>query len=570
MEIIRKKICLESGRNRTDCMLPYYPFNEDYVDANPIAVDDDHHNWGGFLADFDHTFTIDGEVWPEEGHVRAAEMMRRYHAILDILRNGVFLTERIGWVCDDSTRDDEESVYLPIREIPDFEEDTELKSEANAILEGRECLHLADMAIAIRMFEPYSQDDFTVDTYGFYHYNGDESLLGDKINVIEDFETYKKLGGLDFVLEVDKILCGGAVDNVRPPYLEIPILFTQDTSDLGVMTDYDDGNDWSYEDKGGTIDVIPLCYEHGEEPKKYNLSSSVVNGEFRVESKLQTLKVKGVGHADDGLLPGVLVKDGEFYKISDGDVGGNRFIAEDAVSYPTTNERYLTVSFKGEIGEDDDGKSTMALVRYKKELEIPYESGVPFNLQEIDETTYIGDYISSKKEGEDSITFVYYIGATFKLGGDGKVVYEDGKYISEGGIKYEETYPLEKGKKGVFTIDGVDVELTYDEIVYDAQAEYVYSDDLMLNRSAIIGTITEMPIGDVWRSGITFGISGNTINAPVYKEEYLIGNDFAFNAEISVDIDRGSSAAFEKHFKLSECNSLSDLEDYNNGLYFES
>ena len=547
---------MESGRNRTDCSVPYYPFNEDYSDDKPITVDDDHHNWGGFLADFNHEFVLEDGVWPENGKVRSAEMMRRYHAILNILRNGVFLTERIGWVCDDSTRDDEEKVYLPIREIPDFEEDTELKSEVNAILEGRECLHLADMAIAIRMFEPYSQDDFTVDAYGFYRYNGDESLLGDKINVIEDYETYRKLGGLDFVLEVDKILCSGAVDNARPPYIEIPILFTQDTSDLGVMTDYDDGNDWSYEERGGVA--------HDAPSDKYELSSSVVEGEFRVESKLQTLTVKGVSHSDNGLLPGVLVTDGRFYKISDGGTGVGRFVAEDATPSDTTNGRYLTISFKGEIGEDDDGQSTMALVRYEKELKIPYEEKVPFNIQEVDESTYIGDYIDLIREAVGSITFEYYIGSTIKLDSDGKVVSGDG------GIKYVETYPYEEGKTGVFTIDGREVELTYNEIVYDAQAEYVYSDDLMLSRSAIIGAITEMPIGDVWRSGVTFGVSGNTINAPVYKEEYLIGNDFAFNAEISVDIDRGSSAAFEKHFKLSECNSLSDLEEYNNGLYFES
>jgi hypothetical protein len=39
--------------------------------------------------------------------------------------------------------------------------------------------------------------------------------------------------------------------------------------------------------------------------------------------------------------------------------------------------------------------------------------------------------------------------------------------------------------------------------------------------------------------------------------------------EVSVDfsLDRGSAAAWERHFKLMECNTMEDLENYGNNYF---
>ena len=88
-----------------------------------------------------------------------------------------------------------------------------------------------------------------------------------------------------------------------------------------------------------------------------------------------------------------------------------------------------------------------------------------------------------------------------------------------------------------------------------------------MNRVAVISHIKEMPVGGVWKSGLTFGNSGITVNSPVFKEEYTLGQAFMHNVDIDIDIDRGAASAFEKHFKLAECNTMSDLVDYGNNIF---
>jgi hypothetical protein len=53
----------------------------------------------------------------------------------------------------------------------------------------------------------------------------------------------------------------------------------------------------------------------------------------------------------------------------------------------------------------------------------------------------------------------------------------------------------------------------------------------------------------------------------VFKEDYLMGINGDIKMDIDVEIDRGNAAAFERHLKLSECNSFEDLYNYGNNYY---
>lgn len=61
--------------------------------------------------------------------------------------------------------------------------------------------------------------------------------------------------------------------------------------------------------------------------------------------------------------------------------------------------------------------------------------------------------------------------------------------------------------------------------------------------------------------------TGNTIDVPSVKLDYLIGVVNPPKINIDVFIDRGSNASFDRHIKLGEIKSLNDLESYSNGYY---
>ena len=48
----------------------------------------------------------------------------------------------------------------------------------------------------------------------------------------------------------------------------------------------------------------------------------------------------------------------------------------------------------------------------------------------------------------------------------------------------------------------------------------------------------------------------------------MLGINFPIREKYDVLIDRGSSAAFEKHLQLSEIKTWQDLENYRNGMFF--
>ena len=105
--------------------------------------------------------------------------------------------------------------------------------------------------------------------------------------------------------------------------------------------------------------------------------------------------------------------------------------------------------------------------------------------------------------------------------------------------------------------------LDYEKSYYKLCEETIYNKHYGLSREGNLAEISAYTVADVWGHYD----SENTINAPVFKEEYLLGISSAFESEVDVTIDRGNAAAFEKHFKLGECNTYEDLENYGNNYF---
>jgi hypothetical protein len=64
-------------------------------------------------------------------------------------------------------------------------------------------------------------------------------------------------------------------------------------------------------------------------------------------------------------------------------------------------------------------------------------------------------------------------------------------------------------------------------------------------------------------------LSGSTrVNTfPMFKQEYLLGVATMENVDSDIYIERGVNAAFEKHLKLGEVNSLEALLQYGNSYF---
>jgi hypothetical protein len=133
--------------------------------------------------------------------------------------------------------------------------------------------------------------------------------------------------------------------------------------------------------------------------------------------------------------------------------------------------------------------------------------------------------------------------------------------VEDTGVYYKETHPYEKSVSAVTVLDGIETIYWYNKINLEDSTSIVYSEDLNLNRSAVITLADSLVVGDVWKK------DGSVINTPLIKEEYLMSASMDAITNIDVSIDRGNATAFEKHLILGECNSFQDLLNYRNNIY---
>ena len=62
-------------------------------------------------------------------------------------------------------------------------------------------------------------------------------------------------------------------------------------------------------------------------------------------------------------------------------------------------------------------------------------------------------------------------------------------------------------------------------------------------------------------------VSTDFQNADYIMEDYQLGISFVANNNDNVYVDRGNATAFERHMRLSEVDTLEDLENYGNGMF---
>ena len=163
------------------------------------------------------------------------------------------------------------------------------------------------------------------------------------------------------------------------------------------------------------------------------------------------------------------------------------------------------------------------------------------------------------------IIFRYYVGVELELE-------KDAEYVYNGGEKshiYEDTYR--------FTARSVEAEVettsdavrkdtfVYLDIDYAGQAREVDFENLFNFKQDVLNADVTAFTQSMTEGGNP--VSVNFRNGDYFREEYQMGVSFVANNNENVYIDRGSATAFERHMRLSEVDTLQDLENQGNGMF---
>jgi hypothetical protein len=191
-------------------------------------------------------------------------------------------------------------------------------------------------------------------------------------------------------------------------------------------------------------------------------------------------------------------------------------------------------------------------------LDVPYKENEILNRVKFDDGTEIYDVILSKeeiitKDEEENI-----------ISSELKIVYAKGVTsgsTEESGIKYQEIFNYTKNKKAIVPIDGVYMaELYYNEIDLVSPEVTVFSDEYKLYRQTRQSEIIGMEVGTQWTEE-------NAVDAFLITKDGSEGLSEEPKYDISLTYNRGNAAAWESHFKLSECNTMEDLKNYGNNYF---
>lgn len=184
----------------------------------------------------------------------------------------------------------------------------------------------------------------------------------------------------------------------------------------------------------------------------------------------------------------------------------------------------------------------------------------------------------------------YYIGATLrrKNGENYNLCYEENR--NNHGVEYKESVRFVKERKEYYLkkeLRRKDIiplmrnkvsahSISYPIYVYKMTQEMKHVDNSQYDSSY------EVPMADFKFNINIFSGNGDTFSQkysddmaehnnlqvfPVYREEYNLGASSLENVETNIYIDRGISAAFERHLKLGEVTTMEALEQYGNNFF---
>lgn len=586
MDIIRKQISLDSCRSHRKGLLPF-------VDDNGIVIDvteKDNFNYGGFVFDLEYEKCNNNNEC-EKISIKYLDIISCYNYIIDKLRSGIYgygsdvNNEFIVELCNDSYNCVNEKEYkcedknlldfIPL-DINDFIQITDnsyknikkLDEGYYVLIEDYKNVIDRTIYISQKIFNKTYKDGLTAykDFINFVFYltqkdNDDNHKL--VINKNNDQKIILSYNSYSFYLV--------------KPYVEIPILLEEESIFNNINYTYEN----TYGGKNGPIfvngenyngitngDIIydltdsEFNFYIEENSVKSGLKKEFINVNIEVESKLSSLFHESSIEIDEDIfgIPDVSEVDLQFYKchfnngIWDGKsiaiTNTNGFLCKNGETLRPNSNEYHSITFLNCLYDNRNGYygngDYYFSVRYNKNdsshpIRIPFKEGELLNIN--DNTC---DFISAITYNENSVEITYVIGAEI-----------NNKYKT--GIVYKEKLDY-RLKSKITNVDGYEIELYYEDINYDSNIQSIYNKDLDTYCDVRMATITAMTICDVWQNGIA-------VNLPLFTKENSESLYSNPKMNINMTFNRGNAAGWEKHFKLSECNTMKDLENYGNNFF---
>ena len=535
MKTIRKQISVYDSLCKNNIIYPNYPYNTNIYSSNA---------YGSFLCDYMMNNNDDERF-------RSQQNLDLYNRMIEILRNGAFIEKKVTQY-EGNCRGDDDS----------FIEDDSFISVGKPRIEKKGNCGLWGMLYSEYVILPYSASNYDAvnETYSFD--NGVD--LGKKKGIIlisnSDYHTYfaddcvlLTLDGIEYGGSTFLDFCEGTfyrcaefdgLNSSGAPYINLPLMLDRNSTSMGLMSEVDEYDENDYDQVSPTgFTYSDLGYKEEIKPQRITGVTSIT-----VESKLQTLRYPQYVYDDNGnLLPGIFPesKCNKLMHITFGNDGEST-----AVEISGSSE-YKSILFKDLAEESGD-----YLVVYPNHMEIPFVTDVPFNSYSVSDNEYVGDYITTIEKNGNIISFDYVLGGKYTLKNDGTIASSGNT-----GLHFYEEYPILNGVNESFIFGGKEVEITYDKIDFDNTAVDIYNEYYNLSRSGHVSTLWAFNANDVWTS------DNEAINKKLIKMEYLLGVEETNIKELDVTIDRGNAAAFENHFKLSECNTFEDLANYGNNFF---
>lgn len=373
----------------------------------------------------------------------------------------------------------------------------------------------------------------------------DEEYLGESVEVNSPLTS---LRSPDYAMADEETLPGiwQTYKNDGGQMFKCTYFITTSTIHATKNTDEEGNVSWDWEEFGNSIPANTLSIKRNRDIK-----NDAYDEDGNVTAKTQTCK---------------------YWQYDETEI---KLDCADGETVAPGEEKYQTLTIFGTIESRLSGKNPSNgdyyyfLVRYQNDsshpMTIPYEVNVPRNISVIDEEAVLctGDWVEKIERG-DTITFDYIVQGKFVTDKD----YKTFNPIKDTGVRYQESYAYDDCAVTSVTIDGEsEVSIYYQKIDFDSSKKTIYSSDYNLYRSGNTSNVMEMTTGDIWQSGVTYDDTGETINAPVFKDEFLLGSAFATKSDVDVEISRGNAAAFERHLILTECNTFEDVENYRNNYF---
>lgn len=205
------------------------------------------------------------------------------------------------------------------------------------------------------------------------------------------------------------------------------------------------------------------------------------------------------------------------------------------------------------------------LAKFKSPIKIPYTVGEVHNFYKDENDNCYGDYVTDIRKTDSQIIITYNIGG--KCNPDGSYAPNSGY-----GILLEDTYSYSANHSYNCSFEDYPTTINGEYIDFDSNTKDVENYDLGITEADENGDDVFVPKIRKCNQARLIGmrvmdaLDGLTPKV-MFKQPEADGVDFSIKSEVDIELNRGASAAFENYFKLGECNTMSDLENYQNNWF---